>query len=222
MTQAIIIHTVGKCEEWCRNILSNLLNYSKYPIHIVVSDPFPIPKSFKTYLDQLPFPVYYCPQYRWEIGAIKFVNETLKFDEFVYLQHSIEVKNTELFDLLFNERHQDKSVHVFWRFMCYIGKYRKIALDKINIRVIRSKAEACMNEDWHCPTSEFKDSFMTQYYKIEPWCWLFKGFNESGDFVEKFGRMNMVVENEYLRKYKGTWQWSLIKEDEYSGCEPKS
>jgi hypothetical protein len=214
MTQAIVVHSVGNCEDWCRNVLSNLLDYTKYPIHVVITDPQPVPESFQEYLKKLPFPVHFCPQYRWEIGAIKFVNETLKFDEFVYLQHSVEIKDTRLFDLLFNPAHSHQSVHVFWRFMCYLGKYRKVALDKINIREIKLKSEACVNEDWHCDPKYFKDSFMTQYYAIEPWFWLFRGFNESGNFVEKFGRLNMIVENHFLRKYKGTWNWSLIDDSQ--------
>lgn len=217
MNNIIILHTTGNGEGWCKNALKNLQLYDKYPIHIIIDDHSPITPSFQEYLYDLLIPVHISP-YRWEVGAIKFAKENLKFDNLVYLQHSLEIKNLELFDLLFDEHFNNSSVYIFWRFMCYLGKYRKVALDKINIPIIYTKSDACVNEDKDCKESyvwqDGAKSFMWQLFRTESLHWLFPGFNDSHIFEQKFGRLNMRIENEYLIKWKGTWDWRMIDDSQ--------
>ncbi len=38
------------------------------------------------------------------------------------------------------------------------------------------------------------------------------GFADGGEFVERHGRLNMVLRAALLTKYKGTWDRSMIRE----------
>ena len=205
----VVIHTLAGREAWLRNSLERLKGYdNRYPLVIYFSDPNPPDISFQSYLGTLPYPVYYFPE-RYETGCISYVNRIIQPDEFIYLHDSIEIKDTAIFDMSFNFK---QSVHYFERFMCYAGKFRKEALDHIVIPVSKTKTEACVNEDKDA-LPQF-NSFMWKYFKIEHCHWLFPGFSESSIFVEKFGRKNMVIENNFLIKYKGTYKWSLINDNE--------
>jgi len=205
----VVIHTLAGREAWLRNSLERLKGYdNRYPLVIYFSDPNPPDISFQSYLGTLPYPVYYFPE-RYETGCISYVNRIIQPDEFIYLHDSIEIKDTSIFDMSFNLKW---SVHYFERFMCYAGKFRREALDKIVIPVSMTKTDACINEDKGAKPE--CNSFMWKYFKIEDCIWLFPGFKDGKTFQDKFGRRNLVVENRFIKKYKGTWKWSMIKDDE--------
>jgi len=212
MFNIIIIHSLGGREHWLRNSLESLKGYdNRYPIYIFISDPKTIEPSFQSYLDSLKYPVYRSEE-RWETAAIRYINRVVHPDQFVYLHDSIEIKNDTIFDLCFDPQLDNQSVYFFHRFTSYAGKFRREALSKIYIPLCLTKAEACINEDKDA-TPQY-ESFMREYWKIEKTYWLFPGLNDTGVFEHKFGRKNMIIENEYLRKYKGTWAWNMIREDE--------
>jgi hypothetical protein len=137
----------------------------------------------------------------FELGAISEAINEFKLDEFILLQDSIEIKNIELFDICFNE-HEGKSVYFFNDFFCYAGKYRKEILDKlIPLPIITTKLDSIIQEN----------DFNKKYLEMENESINLFSLVDTNIFEEKFGRKNMIIENNFLKKYKGTWNWEMIK-----------
>jgi hypothetical protein len=217
MNKLIVIHTVAGRENWLKNCLNSLKDYGNsydikcnpthYPIYIIITGQIELSDSFKFYLNSLSYPLIYAQHTDWETGVIAYIHTIFQPEHFIYLHDSIEIKDTTLFDLSFKH---PNSVYYFHRFMSYMGKYKRTTLNKIQITQSYSKQQACINEDKDA--LEQYNSFMWQYFKIETPHWLFPGLNDTNIFEEKFGRKNMILENQYLKKYKGHWNWSMIKE----------
>lgn len=143
-------------------------------------------KSLKT-----DYPIYICweglgrPEGSFELGAIKKGSEL--FDEFVYLHDTVVIKDNSLFDKLFAT-----EGHVLFtkRGYHYFGKY--VSNDLPVIPEVTNKQEAIHWEiRWFTKPHTILDHELP--FHVER-------------FEEKHGRINMVLENDYLIKYKGTWK----------------
>lgn len=181
------------------NILNNCIDsiiHKCYPyrIYVVINGVGEENKTIGSYR--------YLKDDRFELGAINEAVNTFNLDEFVLLQDTIEIKNTSLFDITFGSEYENKTVYYFHRFMCYAGKYRKEILDKIGIPVVTTKFDSVIQEDL----------FHKKYFEADTKsvC-LFPELNDTYIFEEKFGRKNMIIENSFLKKYKGTWNLDMVK-----------
>lgn len=143
-------------------------------------------KSIKT-----DYPIYICweglgrPEGSFELGAIKKGSEI--FNEFIFLHDTVVIKDNSIFDKLF-----EKDGHVFLtdRGYHYFGKY--ISSDLPEIPEVKDKEEAIKYElTW------FTKPYTVFEYQLP--------YN-TDIFIEKHGRKNMVCENDYLIKYKGTYR----------------
>jgi hypothetical protein len=135
----------------------------------------------------------------YEIGGIK--KGMRLFDEFVLLHDTCVVKTNTLFDLFFG--YQGTSVSVSPNFLSYLGKFRTKTLLKLTIPNVHTKREAV----------DAESQFLREYISFEPnHIVLFPGFDEHYRWQAKHGRMNMVLENDYLIKYKATWHPSMIED----------
>ena len=201
----VVVHTLAGREDWFRLFLQYIKDYdNRYPLHVVVTDPKLLSDEFQNLLNSLPYSIHYVPNVRWETGCIKFVHEKLKPDSFIYLHDSLVVKDDTLFDLCFSEK---QTVYFFQRFMSYAGKFRKEILDQIEIPICKTKADACINEDRYA-NPEY--SFIKEYMKLDEGIWLFPGFGDSNIYIDIFGKRRMVIENDYLIKFKGCWSWKMV------------
>lgn len=176
MKQAIVIATTPSPSDFLPNLLRSMEGYDKYPI-LVVSD------------------------YGYELGKIKFIYEHTDIEEFFLLQESCEIKDTKLFDMVF-EKYKGKSVSVSPHLQSYLVKYRRAILDKMEIPVVKSKIESIEQEYEFNKQYKEKDSSLNI---------LFPDLGDKDVFEEKFGRTNMVIENKYIKKYKGTWTTQNLK-----------
>lgn len=143
-------------------------------------------KSIKT-----DYPIYICwegvgrPDKSFELGAIKKGAEL--FDEFIYLHDTVVIKDNSLFDRLFEI---DGTVALTDKFYHYFGKY--VSKDLPPIPEVNNKEDAIY---WEI-------RWFTQPYKVfEPQL----PFHIE-EFEEKYGRINMKLENPYLVKYKARWK----------------
>lgn len=131
----------------------------------------------------------------WELEAIAY--GAGRFDEFVFLPQSTEILDNDLWRVVFEE-HVGESVSLAQHpstFGMYLGKYRSEILRCMEMPAIHSKGDAIHWEDrWFLP-----------YLAIEPDVVRFDDLPHSDRFEEKFGRMNMRVENRWLRRWKGSW-----------------
>jgi hypothetical protein len=79
----------------------------------------------------------------------------------------------------------------------------------MNLFNVKDKWSAVLQEQY----------FNQEYFKVSNPVILFppktfdKG-NKENNYEMKFGRNNQILENEYLKKYKGTWNPNMIKESE--------
>lgn len=122
----------------------------------------------------------------FELGGILRGKEF--FDEFVHLMDTTIIKNKQLFEDAFL-----KPGHVFFTQggYHYMGKF--VSDDLPMIPKINTKAEAvAMELTWlgNKPRTYFTPDLPVH----------------TDVFVEKYGRKNMVLENEFMKKFKATWQ----------------
>jgi hypothetical protein len=132
----------------------------------------------------------------WEMNAIK----QCIFDEFVFLPQSTEVLDNDLFNLCFKE-YAGRSVSLSQycsHFGMYLGKYRSELLRNMTFPEVNSKGDAVRAEG----------NWMEAYVEQEPNYVKLGNLPHTEVFVEKFGRLNMVTESQWLRRYKGNWQWN--------------
>jgi hypothetical protein len=131
----------------------------------------------------------------WELAAITAA--ALTFDEFVFLPQSTEVLDNGLWEVLFEEQSGvSVSLSQFpGPFGMYLGKYRREVLRQITLPEVTSKSEAIYWEiRWAVP-----------YITVEPDYMALDDLPHSEVFEERFGRTNMVCENRWLRRWKGSW-----------------
>lgn len=144
------------------------------------------------------FPIIILSDYGYELGKINFIHKHTDITEFFFLQDTIEIKNPSIFDKGFTF-----AGSVSWDsgFKSYLGKYRREILDKCTIPLPKSKMDSVV----------FEETFNWEYISKEPKGWtLHDDFSKRDVFEDKFGRKNMIIEDEYLKKYKGTWSRDMI------------
>lgn len=138
----------------------------------------------------------------FELGKLQWVLERTTLDRFLFIQDSVVV-SPALYDLLSGF---DGSVALLSDprvFGCYLGVYERKVLERVGVPQIGSKREAVEAEIWwtqaYCQAAgdvpvlfpDLKDSRVTHQ------TWL-------------HGRENLVLENEFMTKYKGTWRRDQI------------
>lgn len=135
----------------------------------------------------------------FEMGAVNKGLE-LGFDEFFVLHDTTEIKDNSLFDKLFVEL-KGKSVFMNDRGQMFLNKYRREVLLKVKLPSVHDKRTAVNSEQ----------TLHEDYKRVEQPVILDTNFVDNDKREEKFGRVNMVLENKYLKKYKGTWDLKMIK-----------
>lgn len=128
---------------------------------------------------------------RYELGALKLLS---KIDDVFLLQDSTEVKDLKVFDIAVTSL---GGVALCHNFMSYIGLWKKSILDQMIIPGVGTKQESINREV----------SFTRRYMDLDPHFKHLEPRLMDGEvFEERFGRKNMILENEFVKKYKGTWQ----------------
>lgn len=128
----------------------------------------------------------------FELGGILRGYEN--FDEFIHLMDTCRVDDKALFDKMFEH---DGSVFFCRGFYSYLGKYRSDILEKAGIPRVNTKADAIAQENqWN----RHYLSFDQKAILFDPELPI-----HTTKFEEKNGRRNMVLENGFLTKWKGTW-----------------
>jgi hypothetical protein len=134
----------------------------------------------------------------FELAKIGWVIDNTNADRFLFLQDSWVIKDQAFWDLLDK---QPGSVAINsdpYFYGCYAGVYERSVIEEIGVPEITTKREAIDNEiAWH-----------KRYVEVagEPVV-LFPDLTDARATrqVERHGRINLLLENDYLAKYKGTW-----------------
>ena len=176
MSKAIVIPSHKRFRQWLNNLLPTIDTEYTIIIH--------------TNTDE---------NNSYEIGAINKALE-LGVDEFFILHDTTEIKDNNLFRVLFNE-YKGHSVFMNTRGQMFLNKYRSEVLKQIVIPTVVDKKSAVNAET----------ILHANYLKVEQPVILDPTFVDGDLREEKFGRINMVIENKWIKKYKGTWNAEMIE-----------
>ena len=137
--------------------------------------------------------------YGYELAKIAWVMENTSVDRFFFLQDSWQVKTPAFWDLLDQFEGSVALTRDPYFFGCYAGVYERSVVDRIGTPVVKDKQDSILLEiDWHRRYVEAS---------VEPTV-LFPELTDknAAGVVVKHGRENLVLENEFVRKFKGTWR----------------
>lgn len=136
---------------------------------------------------------------RYELGALTSAME-LTNDDIFLLQDSCEIKDPKIFDIAAAHK---GGMALNPRFEMYLGKYSRQVLEQMEIPIPRTKAEAV----------SYESAWNEKYIKLDKGFTVFhQPLHDNHIFEDKFGRTNMILENDYIKKYKGTWSHEMITE----------
>jgi len=127
------------------------------------------------------------------------------YDEFLVLHDTLEIKDNTLFDIVFKE-HQGKSVFFREKSCMFLAKYTKKDLSNLNKSVIQALYDITDKMSAVRQESEFNYMYRSSNEVIT----LFDDLKDNGQRDIKFGRRNMVLENKYIKKYKGSWDGDTV------------
>lgn len=189
---AIVINFRPFRQDWLNNCLKSFEKYDKYPIFLVSSE-----NGFNTF---------------------KRAFETIEAEEILILHDSCEVKDTSFIEECF-EKHKGHGVSFSnhpTSFGMNMGKMvKKYAL----------QAGIPNGLDGFTNSQTLEIDFNNRYCQLDTnFVQLWDDFVGSADinqgFEVKFGRNNMIVENKYLKKYKGHWSPQMYLDEIKSNSKP--
>lgn len=134
----------------------------------------------------------------FELNKIRWVMENTRVERFLFLQDSWVIKSEKFWGLLDQFEGSVALNRDPYFFGCYAGVYERHVIERVGIPVVRDKAHSILLEiDWH-----------RQYVEVggEPTV-LFPELTDANatGVVERHGRDNLLLENEFVQKWKGTW-----------------
>ena len=137
--------------------------------------------------------------FTFELGKIRHVLEHTDAERFMLLHDTCVVKDQRLFEMCeeFPMSVAFSSCPV--KFGMYLGVYTRATLEKLDIPQPVDKEEAIV----------YERTWNDAYSACEPDApLLFDDFTDghSTRTEVRHGRVNLVLENDYLTKYKGTWR----------------
>lgn len=136
--------------------------------------------------------------FNFELGKIDWMVRNTNFDKFLLLQDSVVVKDDSFFDKIFAF---EGSVSInqcpSW-YGSYMGIFERQPLIDSQYPLPKTKREAVLFEwQWTPKYCKAAGSVVVMFPE-------FRDQNATG-IVMRHGRENLVLENEYLIKYKGNW-----------------
>lgn len=135
----------------------------------------------------------------WELGKIKWLYENTSFDRFLFLHDSVIVKDQRFFDKMFEHPGSVSVTNDPGIFGMYMGIYTREHLSRVELYSPVTQRDSIRAEvEWTARYAAFAGGGIPV---------VFPELRDSTNrgFVEHHGRLNMVLENDYLRKFKGTW-----------------
>lgn len=130
----------------------------------------------------------------FELEAFRTILERTDVDEFLFLQDTFEVLDQGFLADVFG---CPDSVALGPTFFHYAGKWKRSVLETMEIPRVDTKIGSI----------HWEHTFSRLYWEREP-VWVFDPHFHDGEnkgFVNAYGRLNMLLENDHYRKLKGTW-----------------
>jgi hypothetical protein len=137
----------------------------------------------------------------WMIDGVRETFEKTEFDEIFFLNESMIVKDNSIWDLVFRE-YEGRSVCVGDKYLMCLGKYLRDKVKQTNVPVVYNK-----HDDVTLGEFGWNRQYMQQAPDFVTVDLLTDTFEQ---FEEKHGRTNMILENGYFKKWKHTYDLSMI------------
>lgn len=196
--QAIVVCSWPGGKESLQVLLDSMHDIP-YPIYLAFNDGPAVDSIWLIRLEQAGYNILLQEHDGFELGTISLILAQTDLDEFILLQDTIEIKNSDIFRILF-DNYPNQSVSYNPHFQMYLGKYRREILSQMNIPHVTNKVGAVQQEEvFHKEyrqreptTAIFNHNFVDEQYHNNP-------------KEERFGRLNLVLHDEYIIKRKGTW-----------------
>jgi hypothetical protein len=135
----------------------------------------------------------------FELAKIGWVMDNTNADRFLFLQDSWVIKDQSFWDLLDSHTGSIALTADPYFFGCYAGVYERSVIEQIGVPVIADKRDAIRHEiEWHKSYVEVAGEPTVLFPELTD-------ANALG-MIELHGRTNLVLENYYIVKYKGTWK----------------
>lgn len=143
-------------------------------------------------------PVLVISNFTFELGKINWIVENTKIERFMFLQDSVVIKDEKIFELLYNDKGSIALTNDPCMYGMYMGIYERKFLEQIQIPIPKSKAESIQYE------LTWTETYCRAARNVR------LAFTDLTDSKAKrkevvFGRENLVLENDFLIKYKGNW-----------------
>lgn len=143
-------------------------------------------------------PVLVLSDFSFELGKINWIYNNTNIERFMFLQDSVIIKKQSIFELLYQDKGSIALTNDPGMYGMYMGVYEREVLSKIDIPIPQSKAEAINYE------LTWTEAYCKAARNVRV------AFNDLTDSKAKrkevvFGRENLVLENDFLIKYKGNW-----------------
>jgi hypothetical protein len=190
--RAVVIGTWPGAAEPLRTLLESLRG-CRYPIIIIVNGGQAATEEWLWEIAERAT-VFVNEDVGYELTAFRTVLDCTTIDEFVFLQDTFEIKDLAFLDVCFE---RPESVALGPTFFHYAGKWKRSVLEQMDVPDVTTKADSI----------HWEHTFSRLYWEREP-VWVFDEHFHDGEnhgFVEAFGRQNMLLENDYYLKRKGTW-----------------
>jgi len=200
LTKGIVVGAYWRNRDFLIQLLNSLTGCG-WPVMVVVSGSRTSPVE---YLEEVQ---HICRTMGWhyevqlddgyELGAFRVALERTDWDEFLFLQDTFEVLDQTFIGIVMNA---PASVALGPTFFHYAGKWKREVLEGMAFPLVRSKRES----------AHWEHAFSRQYWeRVGPdGVWVVDpDFDDSkpARFEDRFGRHNMVLENQWYRKYKADW-----------------
>jgi hypothetical protein len=148
-------------------------------------------------------PVLVLSDFTFELGKINWVFNNTKIERFMFLQDSVVIKNDKLFEFLTHDKGSISLNNDPCVYGMYMGVYERKVLQEIEIPIPQNKRESI----------EYELSWTETYCRVAKNVRV--AFTDLTDASSKrkqvlFDRENLVLENDFLIKYKGNWGQQVV------------
>jgi hypothetical protein len=133
------------------------------------------------------------------MDGVRHLFQTSRFEEIAILNESMIVKDNSVWDIIFEE-HRGRSVMLADRYLMFCGKFLRRYLPPYPT-VTNKYEDVIYGEGVWCQLYQRADP---NYVPLQPLV------DQYEIFEEKHGRTNMIVENDYFKKWKGHWDVTML------------
>lgn len=136
--------------------------------------------------------------FTYELGKIRWLRDNTTLDRFLFLQDSVVIKDEAVIAAAFEQEGSVCFSTDPFMFGMYLGIYDMEVLRQIDIPIVTSKRQSIDYEiSWHKTYCDMAGKVTIMFDDIKD--------SMATGVVMRHGRENLLLENQYLAKYKGDW-----------------